>query len=197
MRTSFLKRQGSGRNQGKRDTCLPFVALLLFICGICWGCPAPEYNIKDDLTQYLDKAQLWAATEAQINNAIAAVRRDQFVHDDFVTETLKPAIGVARDYVQELENYHPHTPPVHNVHLEYIEAWRAHYFAITAVVDAVEKKDYVQLAKANNDLLEAQRSVSDALADLARLLKEAGLRGESPEEGFSPPPGEGFVVSPS
>lgn len=155
--------------------------------------------MKEDLNRYLEKARLWAASEAQINNAIAAVRQDQFVHDDFVTETLKPAIGVARDYVEELENYHPGTPPVHNVHLEYIEAWRAHYFALAAIVDAVEKKDYIQLAQANNDLLEAQRSVSDALADLARLLKEAGLGGESPEgQPLPPPPGteEGFVVSP-
>jgi hypothetical protein len=184
--------------RARTSSQLSLVALLLFFCGICWGCPASNENtIKDDLTQYLDKAHLWAATEAQINNAIAAVRKDQFVHDDFISETLKPAIGITRDYVQELENYHPHTPPVHNVHLEYIEAWRAHYFAMTAVVDAVEEKDYVQLAKANNDLLEAQRSVSDALADLARLLKEAGLRGEFPEDQFSPSPSEGFVVSPS
>jgi hypothetical protein len=162
------------------------------------GCPAPqESRIKDDLTQYMDKARLWAATEAQINNAIAKVREDQFVHDDFVADTLKPAVGVAQEYVQELENYHPQTPPVYNVHQEYIEAWRAHYFAIAAVVDAVEKKDYIQLAKANSDLLEAQRSVSDALADLARLLREAGIQTETPSEQPPEPPGEGFTVSPS
>jgi hypothetical protein len=74
------------------------------------------------------------------------------------------------------------------------------YFAIAAIVDAVEKKDYVQLSQANNELLEAQRSVSDALADLASLLREAGLRKDAPEG--QPPsspaaPGEGFVVSPS
>jgi hypothetical protein len=173
--------------------------VLLFFCGALCGCPSPrQASLKDDLTQYLEKARLWAASEAKINNAIAAVRQDQFVHDDFVANTLKPAIGVAQEYIQELEGYNPSTPPVHNVHLEYIEAWRAHFFAMAAVVDAVEKKDYVQLAKANNDLLEAQRSVSDALADLARLLKEAGLGGESPDApSLPPPPGEGFTVSPS
>jgi hypothetical protein len=145
----------------------------------------------------MDKARLWAATEAQINNAIISVRRDQFVHDDFVAETLKPAVGIARDYVQELENYQPRTPPLYNVHQEYIEAWRAHYFAIAAVVDAAEKKDYIQLAKANSDLLEAQRSVSDALADLARLLREAGMRSETPSDQPPAPPAEGFEVSPS
>jgi hypothetical protein len=167
--------------------------LLLFLT----ACRPQPSNLKDDLTKYIDSARLWAATEAQINNAISTVRRDQFVHDDFVTETLKPAVGIAREYVQQLEQYQPKAPPLINVHQEYVEAWRAHYFAMAAVVDAVEKKDYVQLAKANNDLLEAQRSVSDALADLARLLREAGMQKDTPSEQSPTPPSEGFEVAPS
>jgi hypothetical protein len=171
---------------------------LLLALSLC-SCRSQTTNIKDDLTQYMDKARLWAATEATINNAVIAVRRDQFVHDDFVSETLKPVVGTSEEYVRELENYQPKTPPLHNVHQEYVEAWRAHYFAIAAIVDAVEKKDYLQLSQANNDLLEAQRSVSDALADLASLLREAGLRKDTPEGQPPAPasPGEGFVVSPS
>jgi hypothetical protein len=161
------------------------------------GCSSKESAVKGDLTRYLDQARLWAAVEAQINNAISSVRRDQFVHDEFITETLRPVIGVAQQYVEQLESYQPHTPPLYNVHQEYIEAWRAHYFAMASMVDAVEKKDYVQLAKANNDLLEAQRSVSDALADLARLLREAGIRSEPPPDQPPTPPTEGFEVSPS
>lgn len=130
----------------------------------------------------MDQARLWAVAEARINNAISSVRRDQFVHDDFISETLKPVIGVAQQYVQQLENYQPRTPALYNVHQEYIEAWRAHYFALAAIVDAVDKKDYIQLAKANNDLIEAQRSVSDSLADLAHLLREVGIQSEPPTD---------------
>ena len=177
---------------------------MLGLCGsalilLLAACPRPESTSpKEDLTQYIDKARIWAATEARINNAIAQVRRDQFVHDDFVISELKPVVGVSQDYVQELEQYQPKTPPLRNVHLEYIEAWRAHYFAIAALVDAVEKKDYVQLAQANTNLLEAQRSVSDALADLARLMREAGLQAEIPSERPMVPPQEspGFEVTP-
>jgi hypothetical protein len=165
------------------------------------GCPRPqEADIKADLTKYMDEARLWAATEAQINNAIIAVRRDQFVHDDFTVATLRPIVGVAQEYVQKLEKYQPQAKPLQNVHQEYIEAWRAHHFAIAGIIDCVEKKDYVQLAKANTDLLEAQRSVSDALSDLASLLRRAGLRSESTTPGQPPPmpPQEspGFSVSP-
>jgi hypothetical protein len=176
--------------------------LLLALFCLCsllsLACQSKTTSVKDDLLQYIDKARLWAATEGQINNAIVIVRRDQFVHDDLVSETLKPVVGVSREYVHELEQYRPHTPPLVNVHQEYIEAWRAHHFALAALVDAVEKKDYIQLAQANNDLLEAQRSVSDALADLARLLREAGIQREpSPEEQAPPPPAGGFEVTPS
>jgi len=162
-----------------------------------FSCSSKESNVKEDLTKYMDQARLWATAETQINNAISSVRRDQFVHDDFVIATLKPAIGVTQQYVQQLETYQPRTPPLYNVHQEYIEAWRAHYSAMAALVDAAEKKDYIQLAKANTDLVEAQRSVADALADLARLLREAGLRSEPPpqQQPSSPPP-EGFAAPP-
>ena len=176
----------------------PLLALLCFCLFLSPSCQSKTTNVKDDLLQYIDKARLWAVTEGQINNAIVIVRRDQFVHDDLVSTTLKPVVGISREYVHELEQYRPHTPPLVNVHQEYIEAWRAHHFALATLVDAVEKKDYIQLAQANNDLLEAQRSVFDALADLARLLREAGIQQEpSPEEQTPFPPVEGFEVTPS
>ena len=148
----------------------------------------------------MDQARLWAATEAQINNAIITVRRDQFVNDESTINTLKPIVGITQEYVQQLEKYHPQAKPLQNVHQEYIEAWRAHHFAIAGIIDCVEKKDYIQLAKANTDLLEAQRSVSDALSDLASLLRKAGLRSETatPDQPPPMPPQEspGFSVSP-
>ncbi len=174
-----------------------FLLLLPLFCLLLSGCASREGAIKEDLTEYLDKARLWATTEERINTAIAAVRRDQFVHDDFVSNTLKPVVGIAQTYVKELESHHPRTAPLINVHNEYIEAWRAHYFAMAAIVDAVEKKDYIQLAKDNSDLLEAQRSVSDALADLARLLREAKMRPEPPPGQTAPSPQPSATPAPS
>ena len=175
-----------------------FIGLSLLLIS---GCP-PESEVdpvQDDLTTYMDEARLWAATEARINTAISSVRQDQFVHDDFVIETLRPAIGTAREYVAELENYVPNTEALVSVHQGYIEAWRAHEFAMASVVDAVERKDYVQLSQSNDELVEAQRSVSDVLAALARLLREAGITPETPSGQPPAPPGGmgGFEVSPS
>lgn len=155
-----------------------FFSLFLLLLS---ACPRlGEDPTKVDLTQYIDTARSWAKTELQINAAIAKVREDQFVHDDLVLSTLRPIVDVSQKYVQQLESHHPRTPPLRNVHLEYIEAWRAHYLAFASMIDAVEKKDYIQLAKANDDLLAAQNALADALTDLARLMQEAGLRSAPP-----------------
>lgn len=155
--------------------------------------------MQNDLTQYMDQARIWAATEAKINTAISRVREDQFVHDNFIIDTLRPAVGVAHEYVVELEQYVPDTPALVSVHQGYIEAWRAHEFALAAVLDSVERKDYIQLSHSNAELLEAQRSVSDVLAALARLLREAGIVSDTPlERPLTPPQGfYGFEVTPS
>lgn len=186
---------------GRTDSTSALICIFLSLCLLSAAC-APESEVdvvQNDLTTYLDKASIWAATEAEINNAISAVRRDQFVNDEYVLETLRPAIGTAREYVAELENYTPETEPVVSVHLGYIEAWRAHEFALSSIVDSVERKDYLQLSRSNNELLEAQRSVSDVLAAIAMLLREAGIAPDRPADRPMTPPSEkgGFQVSPA
>lgn len=180
MKNSSLNRRDSTANK----------AVWFFLFFFCWAplfaCQSRTTNIKDDLQKYLEHAKQWTAAEEQINNAVAVVRRDEFVHDDLITATLKPIIAVSREHVHVLEQYHPQTPPLVNVHQEYIEAWRSLSLAITAIVDAAAKKDYIQLAKAKNDLLEAQQSVSGALSDLARLLRETGLWKKSVKKSLSP-----------
>ncbi len=183
------RRRLSGRGQSRsapiRETrglqafwsWLCLILLLVFVN----SCRSKTASLKEDLQLYVDKAILWTATEEQINKAIAGVRRDEFVHDDLITELLKPAVNIVWNHTQELEKYQPKAPPLQNVHREYIEAWRAHYQAMAGIVDAAEKKDYIQLAKANNDLIEAQRSLANANADLARLLHESGIQQETPE----------------
>ena len=182
------------KRPGKKSLLLGLAGLWLVVL---FGCQFEAVSLQDDLTAYMDQARLWAATEAEINNAIASVREDQFVHDDFVLETMRPAIGVAREYVVELERYEPQSPALTQVHQGYIESWRAHEFALVSIVDAVERQDYIQLSRANNELLEAQRSVSDVLAALARLLRESDLSPDTPTERPLAPPSQGFSVDPS
>jgi hypothetical protein len=183
METLSLKRQGSTNNSagGTGKASSAAWLLVLFLAGVgLSACRSKTTDLKDDLRLYIGKANAWVVTEAQVNSAIVKVRRDHFVHDDLLLETLTPIEKTVWSLVQELEQYQPHSPPLLNVHHEYTEAWRAHYFALTAMTIAAERKDYVQLAKANKDLQEAQRSLANALSDLARLLRGTGLERENP-----------------
>src|ERR1043166_4499672 len=96
--------------------------LLMFLLAFVNSCRSKTASLKEDLQLYVDKAIVWTATEEQINKAIAEVRRDEFVHDDLITELLKPAVNIAWNHTQELEKYQPKAPPLQNVHREYIEA---------------------------------------------------------------------------
>ena len=175
----------------------PTVLGLLACIAVLSACQVEQQpDVRGELTTYMDQARLWAAAEAKINTAIAGVREDQFVHDDFVLETMRPAIGVAREYVAELEQYEPQSPSLVSVHQGYIESWRAHEFAMVSIIDAIERQDYIQLSRANDELLEAQRSVSDSLASLALLLREAGLAPDAPTGQQIPPPSQGFEINP-
>lgn len=151
--------------------------LCLWMLGL-FGCSrAPqETHVKADLTQYLDQARAWVAAEEQINAAVMRVRADEFVHEDVVVGTLKPAIGIVQEHIQRLEQYQPRTPRLSGLHQQYIKAWRAHALAMTAVVEAMEKKDYVRLATAKDEMAAAQNTVGRALNDLAGLMEETGLR---------------------
>lgn len=167
------------------------VCLLLF--PILWllGCSSkpPEDAFKSDMTQYLEQARSWVAAETKINDAVAAVRRDQFVHDDFTIEKLKPVLDVAKAHIDDLEKYQPRTPRVQDAHQRYIKGWRANYSALSEIVTSVEKKDYVYLSTANGNLMAAQGLVAQALDELASLMEEAGLRA-TPPEGQMPPGGQ-------
>lgn len=165
----------------RRPTKIPLLASLCLAILLQPACHSKTVNIKEDLQQYVEKVRVWATLEKPIKTAITKVRQDQFVHDDFVLETLKPAVEASQQYVRELESYHPLTQPLINVHKEYIEAWRTHALLLAEIVAAIEKKDYIQLAKSNTDLFDAQESGSATLEDLARLLQEAGIY-KAPEQ---------------
>lgn len=183
--------------QNARPTRIFLLASLGLALLLQPACRSKTVNIKEDLLQYVEKVRVWALLEKPIKEAITKVRRDQFVHDDFVLDALKPAVDASHRYVQELENYHPLTQPLINVHKEYIEAWRTHALLLASIVAAIEKKDYVQLAKSNTDLFDAQQSGSATLEDLARLLKEAGIYKDPQRNQPSVPQEEGGGVSPS
>jgi phage I-like protein len=161
----------------------------------CASKPQEEDTFTTDMTQYLAKARTWVAAETKVNDAVVAVRRDQFVHDDLTIEQLKPALDVIKTHIDDLEKYQPRTPRVQDAHQRYIKAWRANHAALTEIVTSVEKKDYIYLATANGNLMAAQGMVAQALDELRSLMEEAGLLAtpppsQMPPGGQAPPAGQ-------
>lgn len=171
----LIKSKNSTQAEG-RHFCL-FLSLCLWVL-VLFGCSRSptESNVKADLEHYLDQARAWVAAEEQANAAIMKVRADQFVHEDIVVGTLRPAINIVQTHIQTLEQYEPRTPSLASLHQQYIKAWRTYPPAMTAIVDAMEKKDYVRLATAKDELMAAQNTVAMALNGLAGLMEETGLR---------------------
>jgi hypothetical protein len=153
-----------------------YLSCLFLLSGMLGGCTPPkEENIGEDIGTYLKKKKSWQETEGRINAAIEIARRDQFVHDDLIINVLSPFVGVAEEHVRTLEEYLPKTPPVSNIHQQYTEGWRAHQFALAALVDSAERQDYVQLATAHTNLLQAQGAVLNTVATLTQLAEQAGV----------------------
>ncbi len=164
--------------------CLPCLFLLSSMLSSCT--PPQEDNIAQDLGTYLEKKKGWQEPEGRINAAIEIVRRDQFVHDDLTINVLSPFVGVAEEHVRALEEYLPKTPPVANIHQQYTEGWRAHQFALAALVDAAQRQDYVQLATAHTNLLQAQRTVLSTMATFTQFAEQAGVIEPTPVEEAAP-----------
>ena len=164
--------------------CVSVCVLCCFVLSSC--SPPQEHSIQNDIKQYLEKKQDWMQTENQVNAAIEIVRYDKFVHDDLTINVLSPFVGVAEEHVRALEEYLPKTPPVANIHQQYTEGWRAHQFALAALVDAAQRQDYVQLATAHTNLLQAQRRVLSTMATLTQFAEQAGVIEPTPVEEAAP-----------
>lgn len=163
------------------------LSCLFLLSGMLSSCTPPqEENIGEDIGTYLEKKKDWQETEGRINAAIEIVRWDQFVHDDLTINVLSPFVGVAEEHVRTLEEYLPKTPPVSNIHQQYTEGWRAHQFALAALVDSAERQDYVQLATAHTNLSQAQRTVLSTTATLTQLAEQAGVIEPAPVEEVAP-----------
>lgn len=171
------------------------LSCLFLLSGMLGSCTPPkEENIAEDIRTYLEKKKGWQETEGRINAAIEIARRDQFVHDDLTTNVLSPFVGVAEEHVRALEGHLPQTSPVSNIHQQYTEGWRAHHFALASLVDSAERKDYVQLATAHTNLLQAQRTVLSTVATLTQLAEQTGVIEPNPEEAVPSSPTSGEIL---
>ena len=161
------------------------------------GCPreaAPPESVAKDLAGWMRKVKEWEPEEKKIFESISQVTRSQYVKDDFVARTLKDALPLVRDHIRRTADYKPETSDLEPVVRQYREGWKDMELSFHAIIAAAEAKDYIQLAKAKNQMEYARGEVLGSYATLDELLElnDVQLRAlrereQEREQGDAPP----------
>lgn len=160
--------------------------VLLLLCAV-WSCtspPAHDPAVVEDVLRYIAKIKKWEKVETEALQAIGDVKRSQYVDDEYVVATLSGAMDDIQLHLAEIAQYQPSTPAVTEVHGRYRKAWQDLHDAFTAVIDAMQRKDYVALAKGTDELKTSREELLMVAAALSILMEDSGLK--SPEDAQKP-----------
>jgi hypothetical protein len=161
------------------------VALALAACA---RTPARDPAVVEDVIAYVDKIKKWELVEVEVLKAIRDVRRSQYVDDDYVVSTLGGTMSDVELHLEEIDRFHPRTSRVGEVHARYVKAWHDLHDSFAGIIAAMERKDYVALARGTEAMGRARDDLVTVAAALSLLMKESGLKPEEGEE--EPRPGE-------
>ena len=144
----------------------------------CTSQPARDPAVVEDVLQYVAKIKKWEPVESETLKAITDVRESQFVDDEYVVATLGAVMDDMQLHLTEIERYQPRTAPVTEVHARYRKAWSDLHDSFTAVIEAMQRKDYVALSKGTESLKTSRQELLLVAAAIDILLEDSGLKDE-------------------
>ena len=150
--------------------------LLLATLASCTSPPARDPAVVEDVLQYITKIKKWEKVENEALKAMSDVKRSQYVDDEYVVATLGGAMDDIQLHLAEIGQYRPATPPVTEVHERYRKAWQDLHDAFQAVIDAMQRKDYVALSKGTEGLRTSREELLMVAAALSILMEDSGLK---------------------
>jgi len=154
--------------------------ILLFLTLVtalsCTSPPARDPAVVEDVLDYVSKIKKWEPVEAKTLKAIKDVRENQFVDDEYVISTLSGVMDDMQLHLVEIERYRPRTAAVTEVHDRYRKAWSDLHDAFAAVIEAMERKDYLALSKATESLRTSRQELLLVAAGIDILLEDSGLK---------------------
>jgi hypothetical protein len=161
-----------------------FVLAMVLVVALpaCTRTPARDPAVVDDVVAYVDKIKKWEPVEIEVLRAIRDVRRSQYVDDDYVISTLGGTMSDVELHLEEIDRFQPRTARVAEVHARYTKAWHDLHDSFAAVIAAMQRKDYVALAKGTDAMGHARDDLVTVAAALSLLMKDAGLKAEEGEE---------------
>jgi hypothetical protein len=152
------------------------VALVTIFALSCSNPPARDPAVVEDVLRYVTKIKKWEPVETEALKAIKDVRESQFVDDEYVVATLGGIMDDVQLHLAEIARYQPRSPAVTEVHDQYRRAWQDLHDAFAAVIDAMERKDYLALSKGAEGLQTSRQELLLVAAALSILLEDSGLR---------------------
>ncbi len=156
---------------------LRLLLLLTFIAiSACTPQPARDSAVVEDVLQYVQKIKKWEPVEAETLTAIKDVRTNQFVDDEYVVATLGAVMDDMQLHLAEIESYRPRTAAVTEVHARYRKAWNDLHASFTAIIEAMQRKDYLALSRGTESLRASRQELLLVAAAIDLLLEDAGLK---------------------
>jgi hypothetical protein len=152
------------------------LVLALLVIAACTRPPARDPAVVEDVLQYVAKIKKWEPVEAEALKAIHDVRQSQFVDDEYVVATLGGVMDDVQLHLAEINRYQPMTPTVTEVHDRYRRAWQDLHDAFSTVIESMQRKDYMQLAKGTEALRTSREELLMVAAALSILLEDSGLK---------------------
>lgn len=152
------------------------VVLSMILALSCTSPPARDPAVVEDVLQYVAKIKKWEPVEIEALNAIKDVRESQFVDDEYVVATLGGVMDDVQLHLAEIDRYQPMTPAVTEVHGRYRKAWHDLHDAFTAVIDAMQRKDYLALSKGSDGLRASRQELLLVAAALSMIMEDSGLK---------------------
>lgn len=141
----------------------------------CSSAPPRDPAVVQDVLEYVARIKKWEPVEVEVLKAIADVRRSQYVDDDYVIATLGAVMDDVQLHLVEIDRYQPRTPAVTEVHTRYRTAWRDLHDAFAAIIQSMERKDYMQLSRGTESMDRSRGELITVAAALNVLLKDSGL----------------------
>jgi hypothetical protein len=152
-----------------------WIVAILLACA-CTSPPARDPAVVEDVLEYVSKIKKWEPVELKTLKAIKDVRESQYVDDEYVVATLSGVMDDMQLHLAEIERYQPRTAPVSEVHERYRKAWNDLHDSFTAVIEAMERKDYVALSKGTERLRSSRQELLLVAAAIDILLEDSGLK---------------------
>lgn len=165
-------------------------AFCLVLCA-CKESTEEKQDVSHDLTKYAAQAKEWGSREDEVLKAAERVKDAQFVDDVFTVSTLKEALPKLQSLIKAVDTYEPDTMDVEDIHGTYLAGLKGLEIAFQNVINVVEAKDYVSLAKEKNrfDTARGQIFTSYVLLD-EMLMAQTGRSPEGAPPGGAMPPGQ-------